>query len=103
MLTPLNLTLLKLNTAGSTIAADIDNAHVYYTGSTPVFDASTPFGSAVATPSGTYYVTGSQQLARGANYFWVAYDVNINAGVSNVLDGKLDSLEISGVNYTPIN
>lgn len=102
-LNPKTLTSLKLSTAGSTNPVDIANAHVYFTGSNSSYSTATPFGSAIATPSGTFYVTGSQVLNKGANYLWLTYDVSATAGLLNVLDAKLDSLFITGVKYAPIN
>jgi hypothetical protein len=100
---PLTLSSLKLSTGGSTAAADIDNAHIYYTGASSTFSTATPFGSAVAAPNGTFYAAGTQVLNKGINYLWLTYDVAAGAGLLNVLDGVLDSLLISGVNYAPVN
>lgn len=102
-LNPKTLTSLKLSTTGSTNPIDISTASVYFTGLNSTFNTATPFGTPVASPSGTFYVTGSQVLNKGVNYFWLTYDVSASAGLLNVLDGKLDSLFITGVKYAPIN
>ncbi|MES2779154.1 MAG: BNR-repeat neuraminidase N-terminal domain-containing protein [Bacteroidota bacterium] len=102
-LNPKTLTSLKLNTSGSTNPIDITNAAIYYTGSSSTFTTTTTFGSPVTAPNGTFNVTGSQVLSKGVNYFWLTYDVSASAGLLNVLDGRLDSLLISGVRYAPIN
>ncbi len=98
---PLSLTSLALTTLGSTSAADIANAKVYYTGSTPDFSPTTQFGSTVANPSGSYTVSGTQTLSPGDNYFWVAYDVKTTATVNNVLDARCTSITVGGTAFTP--
>lgn len=99
----LNLTSLKLNTAGTTNANDIQNAQVFFTGSSPVFAATNQFGATVAIPSGNFYVTGSRTLAAGVNYFWVTYDVKSTATANNFVDVRVDSLVIGGSNTAPID
>jgi hypothetical protein len=94
---PLQATSFKLNTAGSSNAsADIDNAKVYYTGGSSTFNTSTPFGSTVNSPSGTFYVNGTQTLTAGVNYFWVVYDTKNTATANNYVDARLDSVGLSG-------
>jgi len=83
---PFNVTSVTFNTAGSTAAVDISNARAYYTTSS-TFSTAVPFGSAVANPSGSFAVTGTQVLAGGNNYFWLAYDVAGGATENNVVDG----------------
>ena len=100
---PLSLTSLKLNTAATTNANDIQNARVYFTGSSPVFAATNQFGSTVTAPNGTFYVSGSRVLTAGVNYFWVTYDVKSNATPNNFIDVSVDSLVIGGNNTAPIN
>jgi hypothetical protein len=100
---PLILSAIKLNTAGTTNVADIQNARVYYTGNSPVFATTNQFGSTVATPNGVYYANGSRTLLAGANYFWVTYDTRSTATANNFIDVWVDSLVISGINTAPIN
>lgn len=96
------LTRLKLGTTGSSNLADIDNAKIYYTGASGTFNTTNLFGN-TTTPGNTFTVTGNIPLKRGVNYLWLTYDVNLNAGVNNLLDGTLDSLELNGVNHAPLN
>lgn len=95
---PLNVTQLDYNTAGSTNAADILNARVYFTGASTTFATTTPFGSTVANPNGAFSITGSQPLAGGTsnttNYFWLVYDVACNATAANVLDAQCTSVTV---------
>jgi hypothetical protein len=98
---PLSAQSFALTTMGSTSATDIASARLYYTGTSNVFAASTPFGSAVATPSGAFTVAGAQQLTTGTNYFWLVYNVAPAATPGNVLDATITSLRISGTEYIP--
>ena len=103
---PLNVTQLDYNTTGSTNAAtDIATAKVYYTGSSTTFATTTPFGTAVANPNGTFTVTGTQALAGSAtantsNYFWLVYDINCSATTANVVDAQCTAVTV-GTAQTP--
>ena len=99
----LNVTSLKLNTAGTTNVNDIQNAKVFYTGSSSVFSSATQYGSTVAIPNGNFYVTGSRALSSGVNYFWVTYDVKSTATANNFIDARVDSIVIGGANSAPLN
>ena len=99
---PLSVTSINFSTAGSTNATnDISAAKVYYTTSA-TFSTANLFGS-YSSPSGSFTVSGSQQLAPGPNYFWLAYDVKPTASVGNVLDGQCSSFitSESGTAKTP--
>jgi len=100
---PLSVSSIKLNTSGTTSVNDIQNAKVFYTGNSPSFNTNTQFGSTLAAPSGTFYVTGNRMLLDGANYFWVTYDVKNTATINNVIDVRVDSLVIGGINTAPLN
>jgi hypothetical protein len=100
-LSPLNATSFTLNTTGTTSTANILNAKLYYTGVSPVFAPVNQFGSTVATPSGTYIITGTQALGSGTNYFWLAYDVAPGAAVGNLLDAQCTALIVDAVTRTP--
>ena len=100
---PLAVTKFKLNTSGTTSIANISNAKVFYTGGSSNFNSTAQFGSVVAAPNGVFYVTGTQALSSGANYFWLTYDISASASLSNVVDGRWDSVMVAGVNRAPIN
>ncbi len=100
---PLSVNSIKFNTAGTTSVTDITNARVYYTGSSSTFATTTPYGTAVASPNGTFYATGSRMLNNGANYFWLAYDVPSTATPNNLIDARVDSVLIGSTNYSPLN
>ena len=105
LINPINVTELVFNTNGSTAAADLLNAKVFYTGTSTTFATTTPFGSVIANPNGTLSFTGSQVLTGGAanttNYFWLAYDLQCSATNTNVIDGEFNSVTVGGSPQTP--
>jgi parallel beta-helix repeat protein len=101
MATPLSATQFSLSTNGSTSAAvDIGSAKLYYTGTSAAFATTTLFGSATA-PSGAFAINGTQTLAAGVNYFWLAYDIASGATNCDVVDAECSSVTISTTPYTP--
>jgi hypothetical protein len=100
---PLNVSSFKLSTSGTTSINDIQNAKVFYTGNNPTFNTNTQFGSSIAAPNGTFYITGNRMLADGVNHFWVTYDIKTTATINNVVDVRVDSIVVGGNNTAPIN
>jgi len=98
---PIDLTKLVLNTAGTTLASDITNAKIYYTGTTASFSATNQFGSTIANPNGKITFTGSQTLASGINHFWLSYDLPLSATTGNYIDAQLDSVYVDNNPYLP--
>jgi hypothetical protein len=99
---PMSATSFALSTAGSAATFGlIQNARLYYTGISPVFDTTTIFGSPVPSPSGTFSINGTQVLDAGTNYFWLAYDVSGTALVDDSLDAACSQITIGGINRTP--
>lgn len=97
---PLNCTSITFNTTGTSAPADLTNAQLYYTGNSNTFSTSTPFGTIVTNPNGTHTVTGTQTLGGGNNNFWLAYNINSNATIGNVVDGQITSCTV-GTPRTP--
>ncbi|MFY7885339.1 MAG: BNR-repeat neuraminidase N-terminal domain-containing protein, partial [Dolichospermum sp.] len=99
---PISLTQLTLNANGTTAIGDIDaaTAKVYYTGNSTTFSIGSLFGATTPT-IGNYNVNGSQVLAEGDNYFWVAYDVNAAATSGNFIDGECVDLVVDGNSESP--
>ncbi|MCU0423288.1 MAG: T9SS type A sorting domain-containing protein [Bacteroidia bacterium] len=97
----LSVTSFNLSTLGTTSAADISQAKIFYTGNSTTFNNSQLVGS-LNTPSGAFNITTNVQLAGGINYFWLTYDVSGTATAGNQLDATLNSVVVSGVTYTPI-
>lgn len=94
---PLTLTSLTINGTGTTSLADVAAYRIYYTGTSPVFNTSTPIIAAtpgltaaniVVTPSGLVI------LATGTNYFWLTYDLNGTA-TGPSLDGAFTNVALS--------
>ncbi len=98
---PLTLTQLNLSTNGSTSPADITAAKVYYTGSSNTLSTNAQFGSTVTNPVGAYYVSGTQNLIYGNNYFWVLYDISTYAVPEDLIDAECTQITVSGSNFIP--
>ena len=100
---PLNLTAMNFSTAGTTSLGDISNARLFYTGGSTSFSASNQFGSTIGTPGGSLSFTGSQSMAMGMNYFWLAVDVSPTATAMNVIDASCTNLTVGSTTATPTN
>lgn len=99
-LTPLTLTQIVANTAGSISLSDITNIEVFYTGTTNAFSISTSFGSAPPA-AGSININGSQVLSEGTNYFWLTYDANTYGTTGNTLDAQITAFTESSGTRTP--
>ncbi len=100
-LDPAILSSMTLNTNGSTSAADLTSAKVFYSGTSNTFAATNQFGTTYPSPSGSFTITGSQALAEGTNYFWLAYDISLNAGNNDLVDGECNSITVNSSAKTP--
>ncbi|UPT69060.1 MAG: choice-of-anchor J domain-containing protein [Sphingobacteriales bacterium JAD_PAG50586_3] len=100
---PLTCSSITFNTTGTPVPANLTNAQLYYTGNTATFSTGTPFGSAYPNPNGGYTVTPGTAvtLAGGTNHFWLAYDIDPNAPVGNVVDGQITLCNVGGTDRTP--
>lgn len=101
-LSPLSVSQFTVNANGSTSITDINAANsatIYYTGTSSTFATTTSFGSNTPTIA-NFTINGSQTLAEGTNYFWLAYNVRATATIGNVIDGECTSL-LCGVARTP--
>ncbi|MFN4124028.1 MAG: GEVED domain-containing protein, partial [Flavobacteriales bacterium] len=100
---PLSVTNITFNTAGTTNPAlDLSSARIYYTTNT-TFATTTPFGALVSNPDGTYNITGNQVLTNGTNYFWLAYNLPAAATLGNTVSGAITSFSIGANNTFPDN
>ncbi len=96
------VTGLAFNTNGTTNPMDLKNAKVFYTGVNANFNSNVQYNSnAVASPNGTFVLTGNQTLAVGKNYFWLTYDIADNAFENNLVDAEFAFATIAGNNITP--
>ena len=99
---PLEITKFTFNANGTTAATDISNAKVWSTGNAATFAATTQFGSTVASPTLTSFdITGSQSLLPGTNYFWLTYDIPLNAIATNVVDAECTNVTVATVDHLP--
>jgi|GEM_PF-3962768 len=95
-LSPLTCTSFTFNTNGTTNPAlDIQNARVWYTGTSSSFAATSQFGTTALAPNGSFTVAGVQTLSAGANYFWLTYDVQGGATAGNFIDAECTSLTVT--------
>ncbi len=99
---PVALTSLSCTLDGTTNIADISQLKIYYTGNSNRF-ATTNLFSTVAAATGTITFNGTQTLAEGNNYFWIAADVASNAKEGNAIDATCESLTVGRTVYTPAN
>ena len=103
--TDVTLSQIVFQTNGTTSTSDILNARVWYTGSNSNFSPTTQFGTAIATPPGAnadMTFTGTQVISCGRSYLWLTYDINPNATLTNLVDGKFVNAVIDGNTMTPV-
>jgi hypothetical protein len=102
-ISPLTVTSFTLNTAGTggTVPNQIQNAKLFFTGTTAAFSTATQVGSTVASPNGAFTITPSVTLFNGTNYFWFSYDILSTATCALNIDAQCNSLTVSGTPYTP--
>jgi hypothetical protein len=93
------LSQLVFRTNGTTSASDIANARVWYTGSNGSFSTSSQFGATVLAPPGAntnMIFTDTKSLSCGRHYFWLTFDIQPTATISNVVDATFQSATIDG-------
>ena len=98
---PMTVNNMLFSTNGTTSVADITSARLFYTGTSATFAATTQVGAAIANPSGEFSINPAQELADGTNYFWLVYDISIDAVNLNVVDAEVLSITLGATVYTP--
>ncbi len=98
-LNPLPATSFTFNTFGTTSAADISRARIFYTGSSAVFAVANQFGVDLLNPSGAFTIAGNIPLQPGVNYFWLVYDIVGTPG--NFIDASCTTLDVNAVSHVP--
>lgn len=93
-------TQFSIATTGTTNLADITNAKLWYTGSSPVFATTQQYGATSASGA-TLTFTGSTPLLADTNYFWLTYDIAAGATLTNVVDATINTVTIGGVATVP--
>ena len=94
------MTQFNFNLNGTTDTTDISAATVYYTGNTNQFATTTSFGS-LSNPGSVFSISGSQNLLRDTNYFWLAVDVSSSASVGNSIDAEVLTFVADSMLDTP--
>ncbi|HXC06802.1 MAG TPA: T9SS type A sorting domain-containing protein [Bacteroidia bacterium] len=100
----LALTQFIIGAGSSTSAtlADVSLIHIYYTGTSSTFSTTNEFLTGGSAPAGgTTAMNGSQTLASGTNYFWVAFDINPGATTGNLVDASCTQFTAGGVAQVP--
>ncbi len=100
-LNPIALTQLNLSTLGTTNNSNLTQAKVFYTGNNGVFSAVNQFGSTVSSPNGSFIVTGSQNLLKDTNYFWLTYNISSGATALNTIDAECNLLTVNSIGVVP--
>ncbi|MDZ4759031.1 MAG: M4 family metallopeptidase [Bacteroidota bacterium] len=86
------------NTNGTSNVADIENAKLWYTGTSNTFAATTQYGSTKTSPSGTFTFSGSQKLKKNDDhYFWLTYDIDSNANLGDSVDAECASVTVDTI------
>jgi hypothetical protein len=91
----------RFRTTGTTNVANIINAKLYKTGSSPVFSVANLLGT-VTSPSGNFSFIVNDSAINDTNNYWLTYDVASSAPNGNLLDAVLDSVRIFNSWFTPI-
>ncbi|RYD74163.1 MAG: hypothetical protein EOP53_18815, partial [Sphingobacteriales bacterium] len=102
---PISLKELRFSTKGTSKVSDISNAQVIYTGtkdyiSIPFPNPADVVGKVISKPTLNLYFSFNKTLAEGENYFWLVYDIGLNAMPGNAVDASFDSLFVAG-NWEP--
>lgn len=101
---PLNISAFTVNANGSSVPVEnnIENAKIFYTGTSSIFDTASQFGETVNNPAVTDFdITGDQDLLEGINHFWLTYDVKATANTGEIIDAECISFELNGVSQNP--
>lgn len=102
---PLSATQFIMNMTGTAGVAAASSIHIYYTGNSSTFNTVSEFVSGGTAPAGgNITINGSQTLAFGINYFWIAYDINLAATTGQTADAQLvaaNSITVAGITRTP--
>lgn len=101
VLEPLSITNFNFTTNGTSNLTDIQNAKVWYTGTSNIFATTTQFGEPFAVPTATFDISGNQVLATGTNYFWLTFDIPAIATNGNWVDAGCLQVTVAGENYVP--
>jgi hypothetical protein len=95
-------TSFALSTSGTTNNADITTAYLYKTGAKSGFNTNNLVATVVSPGSQFVFTLADTLEANQTTHYWLAYDVSASAALANVLDARVDSIEVGGVYYMPV-
>lgn len=93
VISPLNVDTFFLSLMGCTNPDDISKASLYYTGKNPTFNTNN-LQDSLANPSLDFKMTSKVNLKQGTNYFWLAYDIDKKALLTNRVDARCNGAHI---------
>jgi hypothetical protein len=99
VLTPTQVLKFYFNTYGTTNLNDVVNAKLFSTGSSPYFNSSHQIGETYANPTGSFEInnmTGTYLINNEPNYYWLAYDISVDATAGNFVDGNCYRIDLTG-------
>lgn len=89
---PYTINSMDFNIGTSSSTADLASAKLFYN-NTNDFSIATQVGNVVNNPNTNFSITGIQNdladLKSGDNFFWLVYDIAIDAINKNVIDGEI--------------
>lgn len=78
--------------------SEVNRAYIYYTGTNPNFSTNNLYATITNVVGGTINASGSQAVAPGTVYFWLAYDIK-PTGVGGAVDASWSTITFSGGAY----
>jgi len=99
VLTPPQVLKFYFNTYGTTNQNDIVNAKLFSTGSSPYFNTSHQIGETFANPTGLFEINNMSYtylVNNAPNYYWLAFDISVNATAGNFVDGNCYKIDLTG-------
>ncbi|MBN4052300.1 T9SS type A sorting domain-containing protein [Sphingobacteriaceae bacterium AH-315-L07] len=100
---PLKVDSITFSTDGSTNAAkDIKNAQLFYNDGKDDFESASAKGDVVSTPVNSFTIKNiNQTLVDGANYFYLAFELNDTAKTGNTIDAACLQIHFNDSVRTP--
>ncbi len=81
-------------TIGNTPKSVIEKVIIYYTKGDKKLNTNNEFGQANPT-EGKITITGTQDLKQGHNYFWITYNISMDAKEGDVIDATCESVTVN--------
>ncbi|MBK9097946.1 MAG: hypothetical protein IPM14_07475 [bacterium] len=103
-MTPPQVLKFYLSTYGTNNLNDIVNAKLFSTGSSPYFNTNHQIGETFANPTGLFEInnmTYEYLINNEPNYYWLAYDISVDATAGNYVDGNCYRIDLTGPQIYP--